>query len=79
MIAEELRDAERTYPAEWIADGFREAVELNKRSWRYVLRILERWRREGRGDGAPRGAATETTEDRKRYYVPKGYEDIVAH
>ena len=55
MIAEELRDAEKTYPAEWIADAFREAVELNKRSWRYVLRILERWRVEGRGHG-DRGA-----------------------
>ncbi len=51
MIAEELRDAEKTYPAGWIADAFREAVELNKRSWRYVLRILERWRVEGRGAG----------------------------
>ena len=50
MIADELRDAERHYPAEWIADAFREAVELNKRSWRYVVRILERWRVEGRKD-----------------------------
>jgi DNA replication protein len=79
MIAEELRDAEKTYPADWIADAFREAVELNKRSWRYVLRILERWRTEGRGDRAPSGSPTETTEDRKRRYVPKGYEDIVEH
>ena len=79
MIAEELRDAEKTYPADWIADAFREAVELNKRSWRYVLRILERWRTEGRGDRAPSGSPTETTADRKRLYVPKGYEDIVEH
>ena len=57
MIAEELRDAEKTYPADWIADAFREAVELNKRSWRYVLRILERWRHEGRGSGTDRGRA----------------------
>ena len=54
MIAEELRDAEKTYPADWIADAFREAVELNKRSWRYVLRILERWRHEGRGEAPAR-------------------------
>ena len=54
MIAEELRDAEKTYPAEWIADAFREAVAMNKRSWRYVIRILERWRTEGRGSGSKR-------------------------
>jgi DNA replication protein len=79
MITEELRDAEKTYPAEWIADAFREAVELNKRSWRYVLRILERWRAEGRGAGAPKGTAADDAETRKRYYVPEGYEGVVEH
>jgi DNA replication protein len=49
MIADELRDAERHFPAEWIADAFRQAVLNNKRSWKYVLAILERWRTEGRG------------------------------
>jgi DNA replication protein len=53
MIAEELREAEQQYPAEWIEDAFREAVEQNKRSWRYIARILERWEREGRSDGRP--------------------------
>ncbi|MDA1349703.1 MAG: DnaD domain protein [Chloroflexi bacterium] len=53
MIADELRDAEQLYPAAWIEEAFREAVEQNKRSWRYVERILERWAQEGRGDGKP--------------------------
>ena len=53
MIADELREAEQLYPAAWIEDAFREAVENNKRSWRYVSRILERWSQEGRGDGEP--------------------------
>ena len=53
MIAEELREAEQLYPEAWIGDAFREAVENNKRSWRYISRILERWSREGRGDGEP--------------------------
>jgi DNA replication protein len=48
LLAEELMDAERTYPASWLEDAFREAVELNKRSWRYVQRILERWAAEGK-------------------------------
>lgn len=51
MISDELRDAEQIYPAVWIEDAFREAVSQNKRSWRYIARILERWEREGRGDG----------------------------
>jgi DnaD/phage-associated family protein len=51
MIAEELREAEKLYPATWIKDAIREAVSLNKRNWRYIARILERWASEGRGDG----------------------------
>ena len=53
MIAEELKEAEGTYAPEWIEAAFREAVSLNKRSWRYIARILERWEREGRTDGRP--------------------------
>ncbi len=48
LIAENLKEAEEIYPAEWIRDAFREAVELNKRSWRYIERILRRWEAEGR-------------------------------
>ncbi|MDY6836093.1 MAG: DnaD domain protein [Chloroflexota bacterium] len=51
LIAEELLEAERTYPAAWIVDAFKEAVCNNKRSWKYVSRILERWAQEGRGSG----------------------------
>ena len=53
IIAEELREAEQLYPAGWIADALRESVAQNKRSWRYIARILERWEREGRSDGQP--------------------------
>ena len=49
LVADELRDAEQTYPAEWIEAAFREAVDHNKRSWRYISRVLERWAAEGRG------------------------------
>ena len=56
MIAEELREAEEQYPGEWIEDAIREAVNLNKRSWRYIVRILERWTTDGRDDDTQRGA-----------------------
>lgn len=48
IIAETLAEAEDRYPEEWIEDAFRIAVERNKRYWRYIAAILERWRREGR-------------------------------
>lgn len=48
IIADELREAELRYPAEWIEDAFRIAVEQNKRAWRYIRAILERWATEGR-------------------------------
>jgi DNA replication protein len=50
MIADELRDAEKLYPEDWIKDAMGEAANLNKRSWRYISRILERWASEGRGE-----------------------------
>lgn len=53
MIADELREAEDLYPVAWIEDAFREAVSQNKRSWRYISRILERWDQEGKHDGKP--------------------------
>ena len=53
LIADELRDAEERYPAEWLREAVREAVELNKRSWRYVSSILRRWETEGPGYEKP--------------------------
>jgi len=54
MIAEELKEAEKRYPRGWIEEAFREAVVLNKRSWRYIARILERWATEGKDSGEHR-------------------------
>lgn len=48
LLVDELREAERLYPGEWIEEAFREAVGYNHRSWRYVQRILQRWATEGK-------------------------------
>lgn len=48
LIADELAEADRLYPQEWLEGAFREAAAQNARSWRYVSRILERWAVEGR-------------------------------
>ncbi len=48
MIAEELKDAEKEYPEEWIEEAIKLAVENNVHKWSYARKILERWRTEGR-------------------------------
>ncbi len=66
LVADDLREAEIEYPPQWIEDAMRQAVEYNKRSWRYVRGILQRWQTEGRGDGIdPR--RLERDEDPERY------------
>jgi DNA replication protein len=47
LLVEELAEAEREYPAAWVIAAFREAVANNRRSWRYISRILQRWKLEG--------------------------------
>jgi DNA replication protein len=75
LIAEELRDAERTYPADWIEEAFRIAVGHNARRWRYVHSVLERMAAEGKGsEKTGRGAG----EDRRRYIEGK-YADYIEH
>lgn len=50
LLAEELREAQREYPREWIEEAFRLAVQQNKRKWAYIRAILKRWQTEGRGE-----------------------------
>jgi len=66
LIAEQLKEAEKLYPADWIEAAFKEAASLNKRSWKYILRILERWSTEGKDDGKF-GRDTEKETDRQKY------------
>jgi DNA replication protein len=48
IIAEELAEAERSYPAEWLADAFAEAAQRDRRNWNYVRAILRGWASGGR-------------------------------
>ncbi len=74
LLSEDLREAEETFSAEWIEEAFREAVRLNKRSWKYIRAILERWQTEGR-DEIDRRAGEE---DGRRYIEGK-YADFIQH
>ncbi|MEO7021326.1 MAG: DnaD domain protein [Ktedonobacteraceae bacterium] len=48
MIASQLEDAADQYPADWIEAAFSEAVQRNKRNWKYISAILRRWETDGR-------------------------------
>lgn len=54
LIAEELKDAEKTYAHAWIEAAMREAAVNNIRNWKYVAAILRRWAQEGKDHGADR-------------------------
>lgn len=64
MIAEHLREAEKTYPERWIEQAIGIAVENNVRKWRYVVAILEDWLARGRDEREDRG---DTEKARRRY------------
>ncbi|MGD0707553.1 MAG: DnaD domain protein [Anaerolineaceae bacterium] len=74
MIADDLRLAEQEYPAGWIEDAIRVAVQANKRSWRYVESILRRRKEKGANEPDRPGSQ----EDLYRYTKGK-YGDIVKH
>ncbi len=74
MIAETLREAEQTYPAEWIEEAIRAAVESNVRRWRYIEAILKS-RLESETNGTDRG---KSQKDRRRY-VQGEYGQHVEH
>jgi DnaD/phage-associated family protein len=75
MIAETLRDAEESYPAAWIEEAIRIAVENNVRKWRYVEAILEDWRTRGRDEREDRG----DSEKARRRYVEGKFADFIEH
>lgn len=54
LVAEHLRDAEQSYPREWLEEAIRAAAEYNRRNWRYIQAILNERERTGAPDGATR-------------------------
>lgn len=74
MIAETLRDAEQTYPLDWLEDAIRIAVENNVRRWRYVDAILRSWKEKGRDEQDRQG----TEKDRRRY-IEGEFADYIEH
>ncbi len=73
LIADEIKDAERDYPPEWIQDAIKQAVESNARNWRYIRAILERWQTEGRS----REVTGRSDERDRARYVKGKYADFI--
>ncbi|MHB8133757.1 MAG: DnaD domain-containing protein [Anaerolineaceae bacterium] len=63
LISEALQEAEEIYPADWIDEAIKIAVENNVRRWRYIEAILKSWKERGRDEKNRR----DTQEDSKRF------------
>lgn len=75
IMTDELREAENTYPPQWIEEAIKLAVTNNVRRWKYVVSILERWRQEGRQDATGR---RDSQRDLQRQ-IPDDFKDVIQH
>ena len=77
ILADELKDAEKTYPQEWIEDAFKIAVENNVRKWNYIRAVLERMATEGRDYGTRKQQAQ--TDTARRWFTEEELEHLLKH
>ena len=77
LIADQLRDMEKSYPPDWIDEAFTLAVAENKRRLRYIQAILKRWETEGKNDRFTAKPEPNTEEERRRKYIPDEFSDII--
>ena len=78
LIADQLRDMEKSYPPDWIDEAFNLAVASNKRRLRYIQAILKRSETEGKDDRAfAAKPEPNTEEERRRKYIPDEFSDII--
>jgi DnaD/phage-associated family protein len=75
MLADALKDAEQTYPPEWVVEALEIAVKNNKRNLKYVEAILKHWKVEGH---AKKQNGRDAQEDGRRY-VEGEYADFIEH
>lgn len=75
LIADALKDAERSYPASWLEEAMRVAVESNARNWRYVEAVLKRWQVEGKS----REVTARSDESDGRRFVSGEFADFIEH
>jgi len=74
MISDTLKEAEETYPAAWIEDAIRLAVQKNARNWRYIDAILRAWQEKGRHETDRRN-----TQEDYRGYIEGDFAEFIEH
>lgn len=79
LIADQLRDLEKSYAPTWVEEAFDIAVGANKRSLRYIQAILKRWETEGKNSAKDETAGRDTEEQRRRKYIPDEFADVIVH
>ena len=77
LIADQLRDMEKSYTPEWVDEAFGIAVSRNKRNLRYVQAILKRWEIEGKDNESNEETGRDSEAQRRRKYLPDEYSDVV--
>jgi hypothetical protein len=76
IVADRLRDAEKTYPRVWIEDAITTAVEKNARNWRFIEAVLDRREKEGKYYNGQSADGKHPQADGKRY-IPDRYADWI--
>lgn len=77
LIADQLRDMEKSYPPDWIDEAFTIAVAGNKRALRYIQAILKRWESEGKDERTHEASGRDSEADLRRRYIPDEYSDVI--
>ena len=77
LLADQLRDLEKSYPPDWIDEAFTIAVAGNKRALRYIQAILKRWETEGKDERTHEARGHDSEADLRRKYIPNEYSDII--
>ena len=74
IMSDTLRDAENTFPAEWIEEAIRLAVHKNARNWRYIDAILHSWQEKGRHETNRRNPKEDY-----RGYIEGDFAEFIEH
>lgn len=77
LIAEQLRDLEKSYPPAWIEEAFEIAVSRNKRSLRYIQTILKRWETEGKDETQDEIVGRDARSQARRRERPDEFADVI--
>jgi len=77
LIADQLRDMEKSYPPDWIDEAFTIAVAGNKRALRYIQAVLKRWETDGKDERTHEAGRGDSEAELRRKYIPDEFSDII--